>query len=629
MAVTVVCRDPSPRGGCRERREGDRLLTRLDVYAPARGDNHPVVVWIHGGAWRIGDKSRVQSKPGAFNDRGYVFVSVNYRLHPAVTNKEQAGDIARAIRWVYDHVKDHGGDPERIFLMGHSAGAHLAALVATDERYLGETGLKLSDLSGVILLDGAGYDIPLQVRQAVLPRMKTMYTAVFTEDEATQRDASPITHVAPGKGIPPFLILHVASRKDSKIQSDGLAAKLRRGGVEAKVVPADQPGTWAPQRRPDQGGVRVPRGSWWNHRPSLTRSIPFVVNDEHENSTTRPVGDEAGDAPVAVDGGAGSVRLAQRDGATRNATPRGRSLEVSSTATTMTDPAESARLGLALPPVSARSRPPLPSPFLARWETSLPARVWRAWSRGGLPYLRHKAMRRLLGRWPELKRRWLYADPRDYWTLRGGHDYFLEQEGQPARTRRAEWMADRVARLRPRSILEVGCGYGKQLVALRRRLGDDVRLAGVDFSPSQLETARGHLREHGVQRIVLAQADGARLPFDDGAFDLVFTSAVILHNPPEQAEAIRREVVRVARRFAVHNEDVNITYNRYGYDTAAWYRARGIVLAECTPIPLDQAEESAVSQFCVARLDAENPTQGATRFPTEDVIEGKTPSHGW
>ena len=66
-----------------------------------------------------------------------------------------------------------------------------------------------------------------------------MYTTVFTEDEATQKDASPITHVAGDKGIPPFLILHVAGRRDSKAQSDGLAARLREAGVEAKVVPAE------------------------------------------------------------------------------------------------------------------------------------------------------------------------------------------------------------------------------------------------------------------------------------------------------------------------------------------------------------------------------------------------------
>jgi acetyl esterase/lipase len=210
--------------------------TRLDVYAPGDGEDHPVVIWVHGGAWQFGDKADVQSKPRAFNERGYVLVSVNYRLHSAVTYKEQAGDIAQAIRWVKDHAREHGGDPGRVFLMGHSAGAHLAALVGTDGRYLGKAGLKLGDLAGVILLDGACYDIPRQIRQTWLPRMKAMYTKLFTEDEATQRDASPITHVARGKSIPPFLILHVAGRRDAKAQAEGLAARLR----EAGVVPAER-----------------------------------------------------------------------------------------------------------------------------------------------------------------------------------------------------------------------------------------------------------------------------------------------------------------------------------------------------------------------------------------------------
>src|SRR4051812_44585398 len=147
---------------------GDR--TRLDVHAPGDGKARPVVVWVHGGAWQFGDKAHVQAKPGAFHERGYVLVSVNYRFHPAVTYKEQAGDIAQAVRWVHDHAGEFGGDPGRLFLMGHSSGAHLAALVGTDDRYLKEAGLKLGDLAGVVLLDGAAYDIPGQVRQASPPR---------------------------------------------------------------------------------------------------------------------------------------------------------------------------------------------------------------------------------------------------------------------------------------------------------------------------------------------------------------------------------------------------------------------------------------------------------------------------
>ncbi len=228
----------------------------------------------------------------------------------------------------------------------------------------------------------------------------------------------------------------------------------------------------------------------------------------------------------------------------------------------------------------------------------MPARAWRAWRSRGPRYVWHKTLRRSLGRWPGWKRRLVYADPRDYWTLRGGLEYFREQEDQPGRTARADWIADRVAVYRPTSILEVGCGYGKQLRAIRSRI--DVPAVGVDFSPSQLGLAAEYLQ--GVDRIGLALGSGLALPFADQTFDLVLTSAVILHNPPPAAEQIRREVIRVARRFAAHNEDTDESYNRYGYDTAAWYRSRGLALAESGPIPTDPEPARSSSQFCVAEL---------------------------
>jgi SAM-dependent methyltransferase len=223
-------------------------------------------------------------------------------------------------------------------------------------------------------------------------------------------------------------------------------------------------------------------------------------------------------------------------------------------------------------------------------------RAWSAWRRRGARYAWHKLLRRALGRWPGLKRRLVYADPRDYWTLRGGHDYYLEQEGQAGRDERARWIAGRVARYKPSSILEVGCGYGKQLRALRRHL--DCPMVGLDFSPTQLGRARAYL--DGLDGIALVLGSGDSLPFDDRQFDLVLTSAVILHNPPPVAERIRREVVRVAGRWAAHNEDTDASYNRFGYDTAAWYRAEGIPLAELWSIPIDPDPNP--SQFCVAEM---------------------------
>jgi SAM-dependent methyltransferase len=222
----------------------------------------------------------------------------------------------------------------------------------------------------------------------------------------------------------------------------------------------------------------------------------------------------------------------------------------------------------------------------------LPIRAWNALRERGLRYAWHKATRRALGRWPGWKRRIVYADPRDYWTLRGGIDYFREQEGQAERTQRLDWVARRIARYRPTSILEVGCGYGKLIRALRGHT--EAPIVGVDFSPSQLAMSRVYL--DGVDGVEIALASASRLPFADRSFDLVVTSAVILHNPPAVAEAIRREVIRVSSRLTAHNEDVDVTYNRYGYDTAAWYRGEGIPLLEIGPIPSAPYE----SQFCVA-----------------------------
>ncbi len=139
----------------------------------------------------------------------------------------------------------------------------------------------------------------------------------------------------------------------------------------------------------------------------------------------------------------------------------------------------------------------------------------RWWSEPGGPgtaegprYAWHKTLRRTLGRWPGMKRKFLYADPQEYWTLRGGLDYFREQEGQEQRTQRAEWMARRMARYQPTSILEVGCGYGKQIRALRANL--DAPITGVDFSASQLAMARVYLGD--AERSTSPSPPGAGCP---------------------------------------------------------------------------------------------------------------------
>jgi arylformamidase len=210
----------------------------LDVYSSPKGKDLPVVLWIHGGGWRAGDKANVQMKPQAFVDKGYVFVATNHRFFPNVTVKEMTGDIAKAIRWIHDHARDYGGDPKSIFVMGHSSGAHLAALVCTDERYLKAEGLPLSIIKGCVPVDVSMYDIPKRIEdsRAVIPKATR---EVFGNTEDSWRDLSPVTHVAKGKNVPPFLILHVAARPETKNQSHWLADKLKEAGVPAQIVAAE------------------------------------------------------------------------------------------------------------------------------------------------------------------------------------------------------------------------------------------------------------------------------------------------------------------------------------------------------------------------------------------------------
>jgi acetyl esterase/lipase len=214
----------------------------LDVYSPRKAKNLPVVFWIHGGGWQTGDKTNVQIKPKVFVAKGFVFVSTNYRLLPSVDMATIVRDIARSIRWVHDHIAEHGGDPKRLFVMGHSAGAQLAALVCTDDRYLKAEGLSLAIIKGCMPVDGDTYDVPAIIETAEtrrrvhgLPQPKFGHREKFGNDAAKHRDFSAVTHVARGKAIPAFLILYVADHPDTSAQAQRLGNVLKGAGVPATV----------------------------------------------------------------------------------------------------------------------------------------------------------------------------------------------------------------------------------------------------------------------------------------------------------------------------------------------------------------------------------------------------------
>ena len=223
----------------------DDAKRSLDVYAPANAKNLPVAFWIHGGGWHFGDKAEVKLKPQTFMDKGFIFVSVNYRLMPAVDMGALVRDVAQSFRWVEDHIAEFGGDPKRVLVAGHSAGAQLAALLCTDERYLKEQGISFDVLKGCMPLDGDTYDVPAIVEVEELRwRLHGMtvpnvtHRAEFGTDPAHLRDFSAVYHVAKDKGIPPFLIVHISANPDTTAQAFRLGAVLKEAGIDEKVFTA-------------------------------------------------------------------------------------------------------------------------------------------------------------------------------------------------------------------------------------------------------------------------------------------------------------------------------------------------------------------------------------------------------
>lgn len=157
---------------------------------------------------------------------------------PDVNPAEQANDIADAIAYLRANAAKLEIFADKIVLMGHSAGAHLAALVATDTRYLDRAAVPVAAIKGVILLDGAGYDVAAQMAYPG-NRVQAMYEAAFGTNPATQAALSPISHVAAPNSAN-WLILHVARRPDAKAQSAALGAGLTSNGANASVVPVPE-----------------------------------------------------------------------------------------------------------------------------------------------------------------------------------------------------------------------------------------------------------------------------------------------------------------------------------------------------------------------------------------------------
>lgn len=219
-----------------ERAYGADPRQRLD-FTPAQRRNAPLVLFVHGGAWSFGDKRAAAHMATHFQRNGYAFASINYRLVPEATVEQQAADVAAALASLVADAARIGIDGEQIILIGHSAGAHLAALVGTDPRYLAAHRIPVTAIDGVVLLDGAGYDVPRQI-DAAGPLLRRMYLRAFGHDAARQRALSPIAHAA-APNAHDFYIIHSAHRADSAAQSAALAEALNSGDSVANVQAVD------------------------------------------------------------------------------------------------------------------------------------------------------------------------------------------------------------------------------------------------------------------------------------------------------------------------------------------------------------------------------------------------------
>lgn len=216
----------------------DTQYTSLDIYAAESTQaRSPVMVFVHGGGFRVGDKASskdLDPKPEYFVSKlGYLFVSVNYRLLPEGRYPQNVQDLANALGWVSDNIAGFGGDPDQIFLMGHSAGASLVAQVATDETFLRNAGKDLDLLRGVIANEG-GYGV--ETDESDSQRQESLFGANW-------RDVVAVAKVTPGKKIPPFMLFHVTGGAtlvaNSGQQAIGMRDALRAADVRVDLVVLD------------------------------------------------------------------------------------------------------------------------------------------------------------------------------------------------------------------------------------------------------------------------------------------------------------------------------------------------------------------------------------------------------
>lgn len=210
---------------------GSETKQKLDLYLPPHPVRAPIIVMVHGGAWKAGDKKSdnvVQHKMGRWVSRGAIFVSLNYRLVPHVTPLMQVEDVGHALAYVQSHAQEWGGDPEKIVLMGHSAGAHLISLLSSDPMHYSYLGVK--PWKGSVSLDTATMDLV----QTMERNHYRFYDDAFGEDRDNWIANSPLFQLT--SFAPPMLLICSSVREDKPCEnSNPFVAKGRELGVRIEI----------------------------------------------------------------------------------------------------------------------------------------------------------------------------------------------------------------------------------------------------------------------------------------------------------------------------------------------------------------------------------------------------------
>ena len=222
----------------------DPNLLSLDIYHFGQPtSSKPVVIYVHGGAWAIGDKSNsLDNKKNLLASLGYLLISINYRLspNPATTDPNRVvfpmhnNDVADAVKWIYDNVATYGGNKNKMAIMGHSAGAHLVSLTGTSNQFLPARGIPLNTIKGVASIDTEGYNVTNQCLDN-----NAYYLNAFGNTNTNWSVASPVNNLFSGTLYPKFFIAKRGTASRIAI-ADNFITQLQNIGATVSQVTGNQ-----------------------------------------------------------------------------------------------------------------------------------------------------------------------------------------------------------------------------------------------------------------------------------------------------------------------------------------------------------------------------------------------------